>query len=56
MFSSTQHRRGLALALLCVAQFMVVLDFSIVNIALPSMQRDMGLSTEIYNGLLVLTR
>jgi EmrB/QacA subfamily drug resistance transporter len=40
------RRRGLALALLCMAEFMVVLDFSIVNIALPSMQRDLGLSTQ----------
>lgn len=39
------RRKGLALALLCAAQFMVVLDFSIVNIALPSMQKDLGLST-----------
>jgi EmrB/QacA subfamily drug resistance transporter len=29
-----------------MAQFMVVLDFSIVNIALPSMQKDLGLSTQ----------
>src|SRR3954466_3977520 len=29
-------RRGLALALLAVAQFVVVLDASIVNVALPS--------------------
>lgn len=45
---STQQkarRRGLALALLSAAQFMVVLDFSIVNIALPSIQRDLSLST-----------
>jgi EmrB/QacA subfamily drug resistance transporter len=41
-----KHKKGLALALLCMAQFMVVLDFSIVNIALPSMQRDLGLSTQ----------
>ncbi len=48
MVSSAPERRrkGLALALLCVAQFMVVLDFSIVNIALPSMQKDLGLSTQ----------
>jgi EmrB/QacA subfamily drug resistance transporter len=47
MLSTTQkvRRRGLALALLSAAQFMVVLDFSIVNIALPSIQRDLGLST-----------
>ncbi|MBA2678988.1 MAG: MFS transporter [Ktedonobacteraceae bacterium] len=47
MLSTQQkaRRRGLALALLSAAQFMVVLDFSIVNIALPSIQRDLGLST-----------
>ncbi|MGI8688518.1 MAG: MFS transporter [Thermomicrobiales bacterium] len=36
-------RKGLILALLCMAQFMVVLDFAIVNVALPSIQRDLGL-------------
>jgi EmrB/QacA subfamily drug resistance transporter len=40
------RRKGFALALLCIAQFMVVLDFSIVNVALPSMQRDLGFSTQ----------
>jgi EmrB/QacA subfamily drug resistance transporter len=39
------RRQGFALALICIAQFMVVLDFSIVNIALPFMQKDLGLST-----------
>lgn len=48
MTSPTQEarRQGLALALLCVAEFMVVLDFSIVNVALPSMQKDLGFSTQ----------
>jgi EmrB/QacA subfamily drug resistance transporter len=32
--------------LLCAAQFMMVLDFSIVNVALPSMQRDLGFSQQ----------
>jgi EmrB/QacA subfamily drug resistance transporter len=32
------------LAVVCVAQFMVVLDISIVNVALPDMQRDLHLS------------
>lgn len=36
-------RKGLILALSCMAQFMVVLDFAIVNVALPSIQRDLGL-------------
>ncbi len=32
------------LALVCLGQFMVVLDVSIVNVALPSIQRDLGFS------------
>lgn len=36
----------LHLALLCAAQFMVVLDFSIVNVALPTIQQTYGLSQE----------
>ncbi|WP_066068002.1 MFS transporter [Frankia sp. EI5c] len=32
------------LAVCCVAQFMVVLDVTIVNVALPSMQTELGLS------------
>ncbi|MGC5291108.1 MFS transporter [Micromonospora sp. DT231] len=32
----------LVLALACACQFMVVLDVSIVNVALPSVQRDLG--------------
>jgi EmrB/QacA subfamily drug resistance transporter len=32
------------LAIVCLAQFMVVLDISIVNVALPSIQRDLGFS------------
>jgi EmrB/QacA subfamily drug resistance transporter len=35
----------MVLALVCVGQYMVVLDLSIVNVALPSMQRDLGFST-----------
>ena len=44
--SATQAGRGkdAALALLCVAQLMLILDFSIVNVALPSMQRSLGFS------------
>ena len=38
------RRRWLALALLCVVQFMVVLDVAIVNVALPSIQVDLGFS------------
>src|ERR1700685_2062499 len=35
-----QGHDGLILAIACVAQFMVVLDVSIVNVALPSIGRD----------------
>lgn len=53
--------RGVALtavaALACVAQFMVVLDSSIVNVALPSMKSGLGLSASaqqwVVNGYLV---
>lgn len=34
------------LILLCSAQFMVVLDFSIVNVALPAIQHDLGFTTQ----------
>src|SRR5216684_1041724 len=43
---ATRHRSNLILALLCAAQFMLILDIAIVNVALPSMQRTLGLSAE----------
>src|SRR5438270_10361355 len=42
----TRHRSNRILALLCAAQFMLILDLAIVNVALPSMQRTLGLSAE----------
>jgi EmrB/QacA subfamily drug resistance transporter len=39
-------RRWLALAVIVVAQFMVVLDISIVNVALPSIKADLHFSQE----------
>src|SRR5687767_9065633 len=41
-----EQRRWLALALLCVAQFVVVLDASIVNVALPSIGEALAFSQE----------
>ena len=35
---------GLALAVICVAQLMVVLDATVVNVALPSIRDDLGFS------------
>src|SRR3989442_11507579 len=43
---ATRHRLNLILALLCAAQFMLILDIAIVNVALPSIQRTLGLSAE----------
>jgi EmrB/QacA subfamily drug resistance transporter len=43
---NSDRRKWLALALLCVVQFMVVLDIAIVNVALPSIQVDLGFSQE----------
>ncbi|TDC67129.1 MFS transporter [Actinomadura sp. GC306] len=37
-------RHRLVLALACTAQFMVVLDVSVVNVALPSIQADLGMA------------
>jgi EmrB/QacA subfamily drug resistance transporter len=38
-------RRNSLLLLICLAQFMVILDVSIVNVALPSIQNGLGFST-----------
>jgi hypothetical protein len=38
-------KRWLALGIIAVAQLMVVLDASIVTIALPSAERSLGIST-----------
>src|SRR4051812_37358267 len=42
----TEDRRWLALALLAAAQFVVVLDASIVNVALPSIGADLHFSEQ----------
>jgi EmrB/QacA subfamily drug resistance transporter len=43
---ASDRTRWFALALLCAVQFMVVLDVAIVNVALPSIQVDLGFSQE----------
>jgi EmrB/QacA subfamily drug resistance transporter len=40
------HRQPLQLALILVAAFMVVLDFSIVNVALPSIERELQMPAD----------
>ncbi len=37
-------RRWLALVVLCVGMLMIVLDVTVVNVALPSIQTDLGFS------------
>src|SRR3954465_15363879 len=41
---STERRRWASLMVVCLAQLMIVLDVTIVNVALPSIQHDLGFS------------
>src|SRR3954454_3437922 len=41
---TTSHSRWAALALIVTAQFMVILDVAIVNVAIPSIQSDLNFS------------
>jgi EmrB/QacA subfamily drug resistance transporter len=53
----SERRRWLALAVLCLGQLMIVLDATIVNVALPSIQHDLhftqGNLTWVINGYLI---
>src|SRR4029079_6539102 len=55
--SSTDTRRWATLAIVCLAQVMIVLDVTIVNVALPAIQQDLGFSqgnlTWVVNAFLV---
>lgn len=42
--STVNPRRWWALAVLATAQFMVIMDTSIIGVALPEMQKDLGFS------------
>jgi EmrB/QacA subfamily drug resistance transporter len=54
---SAERRRWVALAVLCLGQLMMVLDATIVNVALPSIQSDLHFSqgnlTWVMNGYLI---
>jgi EmrB/QacA subfamily drug resistance transporter len=41
---STDRRRWLALVVLCVGMLMIILDATVVNVALPAIQKDLGFS------------
>jgi EmrB/QacA subfamily drug resistance transporter len=55
--ATVERRRWLALAVVCMAQLMIVLDTTIVNVALPSIQHDLhftqGNLTWVINAFLV---
>src|ERR1700756_3764291 len=55
--ASTDRRRWITLSIVCLAQLMIALDVPIVNVALPSIQHDLGFSqaslTWVVNGFLV---
>src|SRR5476651_2733498 len=55
--STSDRRRWLALFVVCLAQLMNVLDTTIVNVALPSIQRDLHFSqgnlTWVVNAFLI---
>ena len=44
--SEADPRRWMAMSLLALAQFMLVLDSTIVNVALPTIKTDLGFSTQ----------
>src|SRR3954464_9451419 len=44
--SHTTRNGGLALAVICIAQLMVVLDATVVNVALPSIRHDLDFSLD----------
>lgn len=60
------RKRSMILLLMCLGQFMVILDVSIVNVALPAIKSDLGFTTNAdlqwvvtayavaYGGLLLL--
>ncbi len=63
--ADSSRRQALRLALILVASFMMVLDFSIVNVALPSIERELNMSASLvdwvvtayaiaFGGLLIL--
>jgi EmrB/QacA subfamily drug resistance transporter len=55
--SKSERRRWIALAVLCLGQLMMVLDSTIVNVALPSIQHDLNFSqgnlTWVLDGYLI---
>ena len=55
--ANPDRRRWMALVVVCLAQLMIVLDSTIVNVALPAIQHDLGFTqgdlTWVVNAFLV---
>jgi MFS family permease len=47
MAPRTHSRPRVILLLACIAQFMVVLDVAVVNVALPTIQKDLRIVSQI---------
>ncbi|WP_255555207.1 MFS transporter [Flavobacterium sp. NKUCC04_CG] len=56
--TAIHHKRWMTLSLLCVAQFIVIMDTSIIGVALPAIQVDLGYSQVglqwIFNAYVIL--
>src|SRR3984893_8741295 len=44
VYNSMKNNRWLSLTILCIGFLLIVVDMTIVNVALPSIQRDLGFS------------
>lgn len=53
MRTTADTNKGIILALACAAQFMVVLDLAIVNVALPSIQKDLDIGQNALQWVIV---
>ncbi len=53
MATKAHTSKGIVLALSCAAQFMVVLDIAIVNVALPSIQQDLGIEQSTLQWIII---
>src|SRR3954469_22633820 len=57
MTTATDRSRWVALYVLCAGMLMIVLDVTVVNVALPSIQADLGFTTSslawVVNGYLI---
>ena len=50
MTTTDTNRRWMALLVLCLGTLMIVLDTTIVNVALPSIRADLGFSPRHWPG------